>query len=398
MSDIQILAQPLSLPCGAELPNRFAKGAMTEQMANLDGSPIEGHVRLYRRWGQGGTGMLLTGNMMVDGRYREHARNIVVENEDHLAMLSSIAQAGQEEGSQCWVQLSHPGRQCPKTVTREPVAPSEVELKGLEALFSKPRALTEEEIEDIIERFATSAAIVKKAGFMGVQVHSAHGYLSSQFLSPRTNKRTDQWGGSLENRMRFLLSTVRGVRAAVGAAFPVSVKLNSADYQRGGFTEEESMEVVSALEAEGIDLLEISGGSYEEPAMMGTRASTVAREAYFAEYAENVRKVSKLPLMLTGGFRTGETMAAAVESGAIDVVGMARPLAVEPDLPKELLAGQKVRAVDVNVRLGVKLMDDMLQSFWYGDQIRAMSKGAEPNPSRSRFVSLVRGFWDSLPK
>lgn len=398
MSDIQILAQPLSLPCGTELPNRFAKGAMTEQMANLDGSPIEGHVRLYRRWGQGGTGMLLTGNMMVDGRYREHARNIVVENEDHLAMLSSIAQAGQEEGSQCWVQLSHPGRQCPKTVTREPVAPSEVELKGLEALFSKPRALTEAEIEDIIERFGTSAAIVKKAGFMGVQVHSAHGYLSSQFLSPRTNKRTDQWGGSLENRMRFLLSTVRGVRAAVGAAFPVSVKLNSADYQRGGFTEEESMEVVSALEAEGIDLLEISGGSYEEPAMMGTRASTVAREAYFAEYAENVRKVSKLPLMLTGGFRTGETMAAAVESGAIDVVGLARPLAVEPDLPKELLAGQKVRAVDVNVRLGVKLMDDMLQSFWYGDQIRAMSKGTEPNPSRSRLVSLVRGFWDSLPK
>lgn len=397
MADIACLGHDYTLPCGVTLPNRFAKAAMTEQMADTDNAPNGLHVRAYAAWGRGGTGTIITGNMMVDKRYLEHARNIVVEDETHLDMLKQIADAAQENGAHCWVQLNHPGRQCPKTVTREPIAPSEVALKGLEALFSKPRAMTEAEIEETIRRFITSAVVIKKAGFKGVQIHSAHGYLNSQFLSPISNERTDQWGGSLENRMRFLLAIVNGTRQAMGADYPVSVKLNSADFQRGGFTEEESMEVVVALEEAGIDLLEISGGSYESPAMMGTRASTRAREAFFMDYAEKVRAKTKLPLMLTGGFRTAEGMAGAIESGAIDFVGLARPLAVEPDLPKRILSGETSGAVSVNVRIGVKLLDDMLQGFWYGDQIRRLGDGQQPNPKRSRYASLGRGLVDSLP-
>jgi len=397
MANVDVLKQPLELPCGASLPNRFAKAAMTEQMAHKDHAPHEGHVRLYETWGKGGTGLLISGNVMVDERYLEHQGNVVLEDDRHMHKFREWAERAQAEGARLWMQINHPGRQCPKIVTREPVAPSEVQLKGLEALFAKPRALTEPEIEEIIERFVVTATLAKEAGFSGVQIHSAHGYLNSQFLSPLSNKRTDQWGGPLENRMRFLLSITRGCREALGPNFPLSVKLNSADFQRGGFTEEESMEVVQALEAEGIDLLEISGGSYEAPEMMGMRESTREREAFFMEYAEKVRSRTGVPIMLTGGFRTAQGMADAVSSGAIDVVGLARPLAVEPDLPARIVAGDSEGAVDVNVRVGVKMLDDMLQSFWYGDQLRLMAHGKLPVPGRSRYLSLARGIVTSMP-
>jgi 2,4-dienoyl-CoA reductase-like NADH-dependent reductase (Old Yellow Enzyme family) len=334
---------------------------------------------------------------MVDRRYLEHPANIAIDDDRDGAMLKRWAEAAQAAGAQAWVQLSHPGRQCPKAVTRQPVAPSAVQLKGLESLFAMPRALTEGEIEDIINRFVTAAGIVQGAGFAGVQIHSAHGYLSSQFLSPLANLRTDGWGGALENRMRFLLSVIRGVRSRVGPAFPIGVKLNSADFQRGGFSEDESMAVVRILNGEGIDLLEISGGNYENPAMVGRPERTRQREAFFMDYAEKVRSITSIPLMLTGGFRSAPAMAGAVSGGAIDVVGLARPLAVEPDLPRHVLSGEALAAREVTVRVGVKLLDDMLQSFWYGDQLRRMGEGKAPDPRRSRYLSLARGLYTSLP-
>jgi len=191
-------------------------------------------------------------------------------------------------------------------------------------------------------------------GFTGVQIHAAHGYLISEFLSPKANRRDDTWGGPLENRARLLREAMRAMRRTVGRDFPIGVKLNSADFQQGGFTFEECKQVVRWLEADGCDLLEISGGNYEQPSMMGARAkqevdanaapvreSTRRREAYFLDYAAAMREVTAMPLLVTGGFRTGEGMQDALASGALDVVGLARPLCSEPDIPARLLAGER---------------------------------------------------------
>ena len=251
--------------------------------------------------------------------------------------------------------------------------------------FATPRALTEPEIRDIIQSFATTAALAEKAGFDGVEIHGAHGYLISQFLSPRTNLRTDGWGGDAERRRRFLLEVIAAVRAAVSPTFAVGLKLNSADFQRGGFTEDESMDVVRALE--GIDLLEISGGTYEVAAAFGEgkkAESTKRREAFFLDYAEKVRALTAIPLMVTGGFRTKAGMTDAVESGATDMVGLARPLAVEPDLPARLISGEANAATPVQLGTGIKKLDALIQGSWHQLQISRMARGLEPDPKLSR--------------
>ncbi len=266
-------------------------------------------------------------------------------------------------------------------------------------LFATPRALEDHEIETLIGRYANVAAMAKDAGFSGVQIHAAHGYMASQFLSPHTNKRTDKWGGALENRARFLLRVVEAIRENVGAQFPVGVKLNSADFQRGGFTQEDALQVAQWLDKAGIDLLEISGGNYESPAMMSgseqkqgppVRASTAAREAYFIVYAEQIRAATTVPLLVTGGFRSHEAMEDAIASGSVDAVGMARPLCIEPDLPSKLLSGESQGIALPNVRVGVRKFDDMLQNFWYQKQLVRMGNGKEPNPQMGRWSTLVR--------
>ena len=248
-----VLSRPISLPCGGELPNRIAKSAMSEQLSDEYNSPTEGHARLYRRWAEGGTGLSLTGNVMVDRRSREGLRNVVVEDDGDLLFLQRWASEGQVDGCRLWMQISHPGRQTAPGVSKAIVAPSPVRLKKMGPLFTTPRELRSDEIERLIDRFATTAAVARMAGFSGVQVHGAHGYLCAQFLSPVTNRRTDEWGGTLDNRMRFLLEVARAVRESVGADFPVSVKLNTNDFQRGGSSVRDA-EVVAA--ARGDDLNE----------------------------------------------------------------------------------------------------------------------------------------------
>ena len=289
------------------------------------------------------------------------------------------------------VQLSHPGRQCPKGLNKETVAPSAVPFSPMLATtFGTPRALREDEILDIIQRFATSAQVCEQAGFEGVQLHGAHGYLISQFLSPLTNKRQDQWGGSIENRMRFLLEVYTAVRKATSENFIISVKLNSADFQRGGISEEDVVTVFKAIDDAGIDLIEISGGSYEAPAMAGAKedkrkASTIAREAYFLDFAEKIRKQVKCHLMVTGGFRTVEGMNAALDSGACEFVGIARPFAVETDLANRLIAGQDVRYGVNKIKTGIPMVDKMaiMEIIWYAAQFKSIGEGKQPNPKLS---------------
>ncbi|MEM6294512.1 MAG: NADH:flavin oxidoreductase/NADH oxidase family protein [Myxococcota bacterium] len=384
------LSQPLPLTATVTLPNRIGKGAMSENIADESGAPSDLHTTLYRRWGEGGAGMLITGNVIVHAQGRTEPHNVLLEDDRHQPMLRRWAEAAQANGSKLFMQINHAGRQTMRAVTWEPVGPSAIPVQGRPGMFSVPRPLTDAEIESLVQRYAFVASQAHQAGFAGAQIHGAHGYLVSQFLSPRTNQRTDRWGGSIDNRMRFLLEIAKAMRAATSPDFALSVKLNSADFQRGGFSAEDSVLVAQALEAEGINLLEISGGSYEKPAMMGARASTRAREAYFLEYAETMRQTVKMPLMVTGGFRTRAGMLEARATGAVDVVGIARPFAVDPDLANKLLAGSDVPLDVGQPALGVRALDDLLQLFWYQAQMRRMAAGEAPHSKGGRVGALVR--------
>ncbi|RLL38917.1 NADH:flavin oxidoreductase/NADH oxidase family protein [Acinetobacter cumulans] len=376
---------------GTQFKNRIIKGAMSEALANTQGQPNHLHFGLYEAWAKGGLGCAITGNVMVDLRAKNEPGVVGVESERDLALLTQWAEVGKKHGMVQLVQLSHPGRQCPKGLNKETVAPSAVPFSPMLATtFGTPRALREDEILDIIQRFATVAAVCEKAGFEGVQLHGAHGYLISQFLSPLTNQRNDQWGGSVENRMRFLLEIYKAVRAATSDQFIIVVKLNSADFQRGGITEEDVITVFKAIDAAGIDLIEVSGGTYEAPAMAGAKedkrkASTIAREAYFLDFADKIRKEVKCHLMVTGGFRTVEGMNAALDSGACEFVGIARPFAVETALADRLIAGQDVRYGVDKIKTGIPMVDKMaiMEIIWYAAQFKAIGEGKQPNPKLS---------------
>lgn len=348
------LSEPVELPCGAVLPNRISKAAMTEGLATPDGRPTPELERLYGIWSDGGAGMLLTGNVIIDKDHLERPGNVVIDREpdaDMAARLASWAKAGTRGGNHLWAQISHGGRQTQKLVNPNPKSASDVQLALPGGQFGKPTPLTKAEIEDLVNRWAIAAKALKDAGFTGVQIHGAHGYLISQFLSPRVNLRTDEYGGSLKNRARLLLEVVEATRAKVGPAFPISVKLNSADFQKGGFAFEDSLQVVKWLEGASVDLIEISGGSYEQPKLMGVEGmeeeeaqnvapSTAAREAYFVDFAKAMQEQVSVPLMVTGGFRTRAAMEQALDIGAADVIGLGRPMCVMTDAPKQLLGGR----------------------------------------------------------
>ncbi|MCW4353758.1 nitroreductase family deazaflavin-dependent oxidoreductase [Hoyosella sp. YIM 151337] len=396
------LSDPLPLPCGQVLSNRLMKAALSEGLANSAHDPDPRLERLYTRWGTGGFGLLVTGNVMVDRAQLGEPGNVVVDSRTDIDALARWAKSAQDGGTTVWMQINHPGRQAnPLASNSRPVAPSAIapNLPGVPV----PRALTHTEIEDIIERFARVAHIAETAGFNGVQIHGAHGYLVSQFLSPLANQRDDEWGGDTTRRMRFALEIVRHIRAAVSPGFAVGIKLNSADFQRGGFTEEESRLVTERLAAEGTDLIEISGGSYESPAMMGrprtVAESTRAREAYFLEYARTVRDVTVgVPLAVTGGFRTFAGMNAAISSGDCDVVGIGRPAAVLPDAAALLLEQRSDRLDSPQVTLGVprrlatgplKALDGALDLQWHTDQLHRLGAGSDSDPNRAKWRTVV---------
>lgn len=394
------LHDPLTLPNGQVLPNRIMKAALSEGLGGRTNSPDVRLEQLYRTWSKGGYGLLITGNVMVDRRHLGETGNVVIEDERDLDALSRWAKTTQDAGVPIWVQLNHPGRQSnPLELGHTPVAPSPIPVNLPGA--STPRELTSAEIEEIIERFAAAAAVCEAAGFNGVQVHGAHGYLVSQFLSPLSNQRSDEWGGDAQRRMRFVLEVVRRIRSRVSPGFAVGIKLNSADFQRGGFTEAESRGVLSALAREGIDLIEVSGGSYESPAMMGTTAtSTRAREAYFLEYARTVRTlIGDIPLAVTGGFRSHDVMEHAITSGDCDIVGLGRPTATTPDAAAAILGGRTTSLPSHQMRFGmrgilgritdIKPLDGLLDLNWHTDQLHRLSAGLAPDPNHGRLATTI---------
>ena len=390
----QLLNQPLTLPNGTVINNRLAKAATSETLATYSNNPTPKHVQLYQRWAASGIGMIITGNIMIDRRALGEAGNVAIEDERDFSMLQQWAQGVTDQGSQLWAQLNHPGKQAIKGLNVQTISASTVPFNAeMQAMFATPDAATDAEIKDIIQRFGRSAAICKKAGFSGVQIHAAHGYLINQFLSPYHNLRDDHWGGSAEKRRNFLIEVYKAVRTEVGQDFPVAIKLNSADFQKGGFTEEESLATIQALATLGIDLIEISGGTYETGvAKSQQKASSAAREAFFLEFAEKVRQSVTTPLMVTGGFRSVEGMNNALASGALDLVGIARLMAIDPDAPQFLLNGQNSRYAVKPIKTGIKKIDSLgvMEVLWYALQLKRIAQGKPTKPNESGLWALLK--------
>ncbi|MDT7752391.1 MAG: hypothetical protein QOD96_6053 [Pseudonocardiales bacterium] len=394
------LTSELRLGNGVTLPNRIAKAATSEHLATRHGAPTRQLTEVYRQLASTGAGLLISGNVMVDGSALEAHRNVVIEDERFLPALRDWAAATAGTDTKFILQLSHPGRQTMRGLSvagrrQDVVSASALPLAisgASRRMFTPPRALTEAEILALIDRFGTAARVAASAGFDGVELHAAHGYLFSQFLSPLVNQRQDRWGGSLENRMRLLLDTVRAVRAATPESFLLAVKLNSADFQRGGFDAEDALTVAKALQAEGVGLIEVSGGTYENAAMIsGTpkRASTAAREAYFLEFAERFARELTVPIMLSGGFRTRQGMIEALRGGAVDLIGLARPLAHEPDLAQRLLAGTADTSLVRRHAVGHRVVDDLIDGLWHQQQMARLGRGRPLRPERSAAVALA---------
>ena len=392
----RMLFQSFPFPNGQIAKNRIFKSAMEEQLAEHH-QPSEKLVRLYEVWAQGGAGVLLTGNVMVAENGKGSMNDVVLTDESRLPMLQRWAQAGTQSGTLLIMQLNHAGKQSPKMLSPTPLAPSAVPLQGFDGFINPPRALTEAEIHTLIAQFARSAAIAEKAGFSGVQIHGAHGYLVSQFLSPHHNRRDDHWGGSADKRMRFLVEIYQAIRAAVGKDFLVGLKLNSADFQKGGFDEGDSIRVVEKMAALGIDFIEISGGNYESPEMFSGKESTRKREAFFLDYAQKARAVCATPLIVTGGFRSEAAMNDALHSGHLDFVGIARPFALMPDLPARLQNGSYTPVATPRIKTGFAPVDNklgaMLELEWYTAQMGLLAEGKQPNPRLSPWKVLLKTLW-----
>lgn len=402
-----MLDRPLTLPCGAVVPNRMCKAAMTEGLAQSDGTASEELERLYGIWSDGGPGILLSGNIQVDGDHLERPGNVIVDSklsDDAFAALQRMAAAGTRNDNHLWAQISHAGRQTQKIVNPSPKAPSAVRLRLPQSQFGEPVALTAKEIESVIERFVSCAVTCKEAGFTGIQFHSAHGYLLSQFLSPLTNQREDEWGGTLENRARALIAIVIKAREALGTDFPISVKLNSADFQKGGFDFDDSLTVAKWLADAGVDLLEISGGTYEQPRLLNLDGvepieeqslarSTLAREAYFVDFAKAMRQELSIPIMVTGGLRRREVMNHVLETGGADMIGLGRPLCVDADGPNRLLNGEdELARYEDNLSLlpgwlmwltkfnAVRTINSFATQFWFYEQIANIGRTGTTDP------------------
>jgi 2,4-dienoyl-CoA reductase-like NADH-dependent reductase (Old Yellow Enzyme family) len=363
---------------------------MTERVSNSQLEPNEKHHRIYKLWADTDAGLIITGNVQVDPVHLESGGNVYAGEDAIIPKMKAWADVAKKNDNHVWVQISHAGRQTSRLLALHPLSASDVQLHK-NGLFGKPRAMEEAHIQDVIKRFVKTASICKAAGFTGIQIHSAHGYLLNQFLSPITNKRIDQWGGSLANRSRLLLTIIEETRKEVGPSFPISVKLNSSDFQKGGFTEDESLQVIKMLEGK-IDLLEISGGTYEKIIFLesntdpGTiKESTKKREAYFIEFSEKVRSISDVPLLITGGFRSFDFCNQALESKELDFVGMARPFITNIRDISDFINGKIKKLENLIIRTGIKVIDETSEGGFYAKQLVRLGDGKDVNLKLSAF-------------
>ena len=327
-----MLEKPLQLPCGATLKNRLVKSAMSDSLGNGAGSPTPEQIRLYERWAQGGVALAIIGEVQTDPRYPEKPGNLVLTPDTKLDSFENLARKGTLNGAHLWAQLGNAGALAHPPVSA-PKGPSALALDGLEC--------AQMSCEDILQTpraYAASAKRAKEAGFSGVQIHAAHGFLLSQFLSPLFNKRTDDYGGDIANRMRIVFEITRAVREAVGESFPVGIKINASDQLVGGLDERDALEAVRMLDGTSIDLIDISAGTYF-PGAQNTSDAVRSSGPYFTDFAARARAVTGIPVMATGGFRTRGHAIEALKQKQVDAVGLARAMVLDVNLANNWLAG-----------------------------------------------------------
>lgn len=367
--------------------NRFLKGAMTERLSSFDpdvleirGVPSKELVNVYRRWGEGQFGVILTGNIMIEYDHLEAAGNPIIPRDakfegERFEMFKEIAVQSKKHGSLIVGQVSHPGRQVTENIQKNPISASDVQLTGnpMGMSFAKPRAATEEDIKNVINGFAHAAEYLEKAGYDGIQLHGAHGYLLAQFLSPSTNLRTDAYGGSLENRARIITEIGQEIRKRTSPSFILSIKLNSVEFQDKGFNTEDAATLCQLLESNSFDFVELSGGTYEHMAFKHQRESTKKREAFFLDFAEKITpSLSKTKTYITGGFKTAPAMIDALST--VDGIGIARPVCLEPELTRQILAGE----VDAAIKQRMEDGDFGTAIAAAGAQIKQLGKDEQP--------------------
>lgn len=362
-----VLRSSLELPCGVTLKNRLAKSPMSDSLSTGDGDPTEAQIRLYERWAEGGVAVSFIGEVQGDPRFPERPGNLVLEEQANRQMIRSLVSRATIDGAHLWLQLGHAGA-LSHTPISQPKGPSALDIGGLQCA-----GMSIDDIRELPAMYARTAAHAKAAGFSGVQIHAGHGFLLSQFLSPLFNHRNDGYGGSIEARCRLVLEVIAQVRRAVGPLYPVGIRINSTDQLEGGLTEVDALEVVRLLDQTSIDLIDISGGTYFPGAKASSDGSS--QGPYFLDFARRAKGLTKVPLMATGGFKKREHAVDAVASNAVDMVGLARAMVLNPKLARVWLTEEggdpEFPSFDCNPPGGV--------TAWYTMRLTALAEDQEDN-------------------
>lgn len=340
------------------LPNRIVRSATAERLTDAEGRPTPPLLDLYQKLSAGGVGLIITGHLYIHHSGKCHPEMTAIDDDALIPALAGMVKAAHTGSAKITAQINHGGMQCSRETVAQTIAPSAINADFLQR---PARVMTEDEIAQMIQAYAQAARRAHAAGFDAVQLHSAHGYLINQFLSPFVNRRTDAWGGSFEKRLRFLREVVHAVRAEVGADYPLFIKLGmkDADALEGGLTPEDGARIVAELAPMGLDAVEISGGiGGGESLNSSSGIRTPEDEAYFRPLAQRAREQTDLPILLVGGMRSRAVMEEVLAAGDADFISMSRPLICEPDLPRRLRAGQERAACISGNQCWPKGMDE----------------------------------------
>ncbi|MBO0462236.1 NADH:flavin oxidoreductase/NADH oxidase family protein [Enterococcus sp. DIV1298c] len=384
-----MISNTIVLPNGIELKNRIVKAAMSEALADKTNQPNTDHIALYERWAEGGAGVLISGNVMIDRSQLGEPGNIVLDNKTDRNALISWAKAGTYNDTKFLLQINHPGKQAPKSMSKKPVAPSTIKLsKEFSALFNEPRELTTDEVRELIEKFVLAGKIAEETGFSGVEIHAAHGYLINQFLSPADNKRKDEYGGTLKNRMRFMVEVFQGIRKITSPKFIIGLKLNSSDFTEDGFSEKDSLKVIVQMAELGIDFIEISGGNYEKAKVMD-----VGQGVFFLDFAKKAQNSVDIPIMLTGGLTSKQGIEDVIHKEGISLVGLGRSLIMNPNIPNQLISDAFQSVQLPRLSTGIKTLDKKVGGAigiaYYEQQIEKLVAGKQAKYTTNAWGPLL---------
>lgn len=357
---MRMLEQEFKLKCGYILPNRLCKAALTEHLADKSGNLNQMHYNLYQKWANSGACVILTGNVMIDRDDQEGEGNVVIDSPTQIESLCKWVHAG---GNQLWLQIGHAGA---LSNSNRPLSPSGVPYSGRNRSFPIPHVMNKNDILELKERYRIAAGLAKEAGFAGIEIHSAHGFLLNSFLSARTNYRTDEYGGSLENRVRLLSEVLDTCRAEVGSNYPIAVKINTKDNPQEDITSER-IQICKIIDEIGVDILELSGGNYDYTPMLGEETP----RNYFLDFARKVKKAGiKSALMITGGLRDVPDMEIILQRNDADLIGLGRPMIINPRLPVQILEG-KVSRIPEQESDTLPVIE---QLTWYWKRIKELAK------------------------